>query len=185
MNYCQQNGWSVKGIETSLEAIDLSSELIRTNIHHNTESVFKLHLKFDVITMWHSLEHVYNLDYCVEDLKKLLKPTGILVVACPNHRSYDALFYSNFWAAYDAPRHLWHFNKKSISKFFRKTKFRLIKTIPMFWDSFYISIVSEQNKNNSANYLRAFCVGLISNIKAVFNGEFSSLIYVFKQNGEN
>ena len=139
---------------------------------------------FDVITMWHVLEHVPNLDEQIMQLKRILKPEGTLIIAVPNFRSYDAQHYKHFWAGYDVPRHLWHFSKKSISRLFREKNMKVIKTIPMKWDAFYVSLLSEKYKNGNMNFFKAIYIGWKSNRKAKQNLEYSSLIYVLKNSGE-
>lgn len=139
---------------------------------------------FDVITMWHVLEHVPNLDEQIMQLKRILKPEGTLIIAVPNFRSYDAQHYKHFWAGYDVPRHLWHFSKKSISRLFREKNMKVIKTIPMKWDAFYVSLLSEKYKNGNMNFFKAIYIGWKSNRKAKRNLEYSSLIYVLKNSGE-
>ena len=136
--------------------------------------------KFDVITMWHVLEHVPNLEKYISQLKQLLKPNGRLVIAVPNYKSFDAKYYKEFWAAYDVPRHLWHFSQKAIKDLFEKENMIVEKTIPMKLDSFYVSLLSEKYKNGKSNPVKAFHVGLLSNIKAKRTKEYSSLIYILK-----
>ncbi|WP_407704737.1 class I SAM-dependent methyltransferase [Tenacibaculum tangerinum] len=136
--------------------------------------------KFDVITLWHVLEHVPNLAEYIQQLKLLLKPNGTLIVAVPNYKSFDAKHYKEFWAAYDVPRHLWHFSRTSISKIFSFVNMKIEKTIPMKFDSFYVSLLSEKNKTKKIRPICAFFIGLKSNIKAKQSGEYSSLIYILK-----
>jgi len=136
--------------------------------------------QFDIITLWHVLEHVSDLDAQIKELKRLLKPKGYLIIAVPNYKSYDADHYKTFWAAYDVPRHLWHFSKNAIQSIFGKFNFILEKTLPMKFDSFYVSLLSEKYKTGKMNYLKAFRIGLRSNIKAKRTGEYSSLIYVLR-----
>jgi 2-polyprenyl-3-methyl-5-hydroxy-6-metoxy-1,4-benzoquinol methylase len=135
---------------------------------------------FDVITMWHVLEHVPNLDKQIKELKRLLKPSGTLIVAVPNFKSFDAKYYGSFWAAYDVPIHFWHFSKKAIKIIFEKEDMELEKVLPMKFDSFYISLLSEKYKHGKMNFIKAFFVGLQSNIRAKQNNEYSSHIYVLK-----
>ena len=130
--------------------------------------------------MWHVLEHVPDLETYVERLTSLLQPGGILIVAVPNYKSFDATHYKEFWAAYDVPRHLWHFSKKSIETIFSKD-FNLKRIKPMWFDSFYVSILSEKYKSGKANLFRAFFVGLWSNVLGFFTKEFSSHIYILKR----
>ncbi len=130
--------------------------------------------------MWHVLEHVPDLDFQIKELKRLLKPTGTLIVAVPNFKSYDANYYQEFWAAYDVPIHFWHFSKKAIELLFQKENMKLSKVLPMKFDSFYVSLLSEKYKTGKMNYFSAFFVGLRSNWKARRTNEYSSLIYVLK-----
>ncbi len=132
---------------------------------------------FDVVTMWHVLEHVYNLNDDIQQIKRLLKNNGYLFVAVPNMNSYDARYYGEYWAAYDVPRHLYHFQKLDIERLFLNHGFELKKVIPMKYDSFYVSMLSEKYKGG--NLLRAVFIGLLSNLKAKKHG-FSSQVYVLR-----
>ena len=123
-----------------------------------------------------------NLEDHLAIFKKLLKPSGRLIIAVPNHKSYDADYYKQFWAAYDVPRHLWHFNKASISSLVLKQKMEVIKVKPMWFDAFYVSMLSEKYKSGKMKVLKGFCLGLLSNIKALNSKEASSLIYIIKNN---
>ncbi|WP_111707031.1 class I SAM-dependent methyltransferase [Lutibacter citreus] len=179
---CNNNHWNVVGVEPNKNAReltlsklkDINSSTIVNDINELTSE------KFDVITMWHVLEHVPNLNEYISKLKQLLKPNGILVVAVPNYKSFDALYYKQFWAAFDVPRHLWHFSQKSIQQLFLKENLKVEKIVPMYFDSFYVSILSEKYKTGSGNILKAFYTGLRSNLKAIKTNEYSSLIYVIK-----
>ena len=135
---------------------------------------------FDVITLWHVLEHLPNLQDQIKILKDLLKEKGTLIIAVPNHESYDAKYYNNFWAAYDVPRHLWHFNQSSISKVFATKNMEVIKKLPMKFDAYYVSLLSEKYKSGYMNPIKAIWVGLKSNIRAKRTSEYSSLIYIIK-----
>ncbi|MEY4038850.1 MAG: hypothetical protein RIR67_1162, partial [Bacteroidota bacterium] len=132
------------------------------------------------ITMWHVLEHVPDLDHQIKELKRLLKPTGSLIIAVPNFKSFDAQHYGKFWAAYDVPIHFWHFSKTAIQKLFQKEQMELIKILPMKFDSFYVSLLSEKYKTGRMNFVKAFFIGLWSNIKAHSDLEYSSHIYILK-----
>ncbi|MDO3694018.1 class I SAM-dependent methyltransferase [Wenyingzhuangia sp. chi5] len=136
--------------------------------------------QFDVITMWHVLEHVYDLDMYIYRLKQLLKPDGVLVIAVPNYKSYDAEFYKEHWAAFDVPRHLWHFSQTAIHRLFATELMKVVKTIPMKFDAFYVSLLSEQYKTGKKNFIKAIKSGIKSNKEAKRTGEYSSLIYVLK-----
>jgi 2-polyprenyl-3-methyl-5-hydroxy-6-metoxy-1,4-benzoquinol methylase len=173
----KQNGWQTIGVEPSdkAKAIALKKEV--PFVEDTTE--LEGH-SFDVITMWHVLEHVPNLDSQIKELKRLLKPNGSLIVAVPNFKSFDAKYYGAFWAAYDVPIHFWHFSKKAIKTIFEKEEMELEKVLPMKFDSFYVSLLSEKYKSGKMNFIRAFIIGLQSNLKAKHNLEYSSHIYVLK-----
>mgnify|MGYP001814369390 FL=1 len=113
-------------------------------------------------------------------LKKLLKANGTLIIAVPNFNSFDANYYKNFWAAYDVPRHLWHFNQKSIASLFESVNMTLVKTLPMKFDAYYVSLLSEKYKTGFMNPLKAVWIGLRSNLKARHSKEHSSIIYIIK-----
>ena len=132
------------------------------------------------ITLWHVFEHLPKLDTHINVFKKLLKPNGKLIIAVPNYKSYDAEYYKSFWAAYDVPRHLWHFSQDSIKNLFSKVDVELEKVLPLKFDAFYVSLLSEKYKNGKMNFFKSFWIGLKSNLKAKRSKEYSSLIYVLK-----
>ena len=175
---CEKSGWNVIGIEPNKEArnIALKKEI---KLHQELKDVSNL--KFDVITLWHVLEHVPNLKVYLSQIKKLLKPNGVLVIAVPNYKSYDAIYYKEFWAAFDVPRHLWHFSQSSISKLFKKESLKVFKTLPMKFDSYYVSLLSEKYKNGKMNPFKALWIGFKSNRLAKRTKEYSSLIYMLKE----
>ena len=177
LSFIQSESMSVTGIEPNPKA----RELAKNKGFFLEEDIKNVKGKlFDVITMWHVLEHIPNLEETIIDLESLLKPNGVLIVAVPNFYSFDAAYYKSLWAAFDVPRHLWHFSKVSMNKLFID-KFSLLKISPMVFDSFYVSILSEKNKTGKINFLKAFFVGLISNLYALSTKEYSSLIYCYKK----
>ena len=176
----QNDDWRVFGVEPNEAARTIANENTKNNVFNTDQlSKFESH-SFDVITLWHVLEHLPNPHEQVSVFKRLLKPKGTLVIAVPNYKSHDATFYKNFWAAYDVPRHLWHFSQTAIQTLFKKEQMKVVDTLPMVFDAFYVSLLSEKYKNKSMNLVRAFFVGLRSNFKAKRSGEYSSLIYVIK-----
>jgi predicted SAM-dependent methyltransferase len=130
--------------------------------------------------MWHVLEHVPNLEEYIIELKRLLKPSGTIIIAVPNFKSFDAEYYGKFWAAYDVPRHIWHFSKTAIDKLFSEKKMKLVEVLPMKFDSFYVSLLSEKYKTSKMNFIKAFFVGLKSNLSGNKTKEYSSHIYIIK-----
>jgi len=175
----KQNGWNTIGVEPSERAkgIAIGKGIKFSNSTNELESN-----SFDVITMWHVLEHVPNLDLQIKELKRLIKPNGTIIIAVPNFKSYDAKYYGKFWAAFDVPIHFWHFSKTAIKLLFEKENVKLEKVLPMKFDSFYVSLLSEKYKNGKMNFVKAIWIGLLSNIKANRSSEHSSHIYVLKNN---
>lgn len=173
----KNNGWAIMGIEPSEKAKNIA---INKGVSFSEKSQNLENHSFDIITMWHVLEHVPNLDTQIKELKRLLKPNGTIIIAVPNFNSYDAKHYGKFWAALDVPRHLWHFSKTAIKLLFEKEGMKLIKVLPMKFDAFYVSLLSEKYKSGKMNFAKAFLVGLKSNFNAKSNLEFSSHIYVIK-----
>lgn len=171
-------GWKVAGIEPNPSAEQRAKE---KGIHLFSKLEELDGQKFDVITLWHVLEHLPDLEHQIRQISSLLHDKGTLVVAVPNFKSYDATHYGEFWAAYDVPRHLWHFSKTAIERIFQKHTIRLIETKPMLFDSYYVSLLSEKYKTGRQNLIRAFFMGLKSNLKAKRTKECSSHIYILKK----
>ena len=174
-------GWEVQGVEPNERARTIANR--KTNNKVDTPGALDnfQDASFDVITLWHVLEHLPNLEQQIKMLSRLLKRDGILIIAVPNFKSYDAKHYKTFWAAYDVPRHLWHFSKDSIKKLFSDIGMTLYQIKPMLFDSFYVSLLSEKYKSGKIKPLKGFYRGLVSNLKAIRSGEWSSLIYLLKK----
>ncbi|MGO4919974.1 class I SAM-dependent methyltransferase [Maribacter spongiicola] len=174
----KNKNWKTVGVELNdnarKKATDKNLEIYKSLDTINNQ-------KFDAITLWHVLEHLPDLDKQINKITSLLNKNGTLIIAVPNYKSYDAQYYKEFWAAYDTPRHLWHFSQNAIKSIFKNKKIVLVKTLPMYFDSYYVSLLSEKYKSGSSNYLKAFYRGFISNMKAKSSGEYSSLIYVLKK----
>ena len=177
LSVCKNDGWQTIGIEPSDKAKNIAISKGVSFVENLSE--LENH-SFDIITMWHVLEHVPNLEEQITELKRLIKPNGTIIIAVPNFKSFDAKHYGQFWAAFDVPIHLWHFSKTAIQKLFAKEKLELTKVLPMKFDSFYVSLLSEKYKTGKMNFIKAFFIGLKSNLKATRNFEYSSHIYVIK-----
>ena len=182
LNEMKTAGWDITGLEPDDVARKNAVELFDIHSLSSTE-IFNLPANsFNAITMWHVLEHVHQLHEYVEQLKKLLTEDGRLFIAVPNYTSYDAAYYKAHWAAYDVPRHLYHFSPQSMKSLMQQHGLQVIETNPMWFDSFYVSLLSEQYKNGKGNSIKAFLIGLVSNVKALFDGErCSSVIYIIKK----
>jgi SAM-dependent methyltransferase len=179
VQYMNRNSWKSLGIEPDANARE------RAILHHQTKllpaQAFETLIpeSFDAISLWHVLEHVHDLYPYLEQIKNLLKPHGLVFIAVPNYTSFDAVKYGVNWAAYDVPRHLYHFSPVSMRWLMKTAGFQMKEIVPMWWDSFYISILSEKYQNSHAVLLNGFLTGVISNMKALANKEScSSLIYI-------
>lgn len=178
INATSQAGFNSLGLEPDQDARILAIKLHNANIKP-LEQLFDLDDKsMDVITMWHVLEHVYHLKQDLTKITSVLKDDGVMVVAVPNMSSYDAKKYKQYWAAYDLPIHLHHFQPQDISNLFDQFNMKVDKILPMKYDSFYVSMLSEKYKGG--NIISAFFTGLISNLKAN-NNSYSSQIYILRK----
>jgi 2-polyprenyl-3-methyl-5-hydroxy-6-metoxy-1,4-benzoquinol methylase len=179
VQHMQQHGWKTTGLEPDEKARERAAE-----IHHVELLPIEMlqnipDASCDVITMWHVLEHVHALQDCLRQLKRIIKPSGFVFIAVPNYTSHDAALYQSYWAAYDVPRHLYHFSPTSMQTLLGRHTFKMQDIKPMWFDSFYISMLSEQYKTGRSNIIKAFFNGAISNIKTMFDTQrCSSLIYV-------
>jgi 2-polyprenyl-3-methyl-5-hydroxy-6-metoxy-1,4-benzoquinol methylase len=184
LSVCKKNRWNVFGIEPDPGARRIAkeaNEISSASSIHEFDSRFPEE-RFDAISMWHVLEHIHDLEAFFSFINQRLNSKGAVIVAVPNCSSYDAKKYKEFWAAYDVPRHLYHFTPKDIKTLFEKRGYKQVELRPMIFDAFYVSMLSEKYKKGKISYLSAFFTGLGSNIKANKTGkEFSSQIYVFKK----
>jgi len=180
LNAVKQKGVDVFGVEPDTETREISVRKYGIDVRNESAlTEFKPDF-FSVITMWHVLEHVHNLEERIKDIKRILAPKGRLFVAVPNHTSFDAVYYKEHWAAYDVPRHLYHFTPVTIRKLFNSHNMVVEQVLPMKFDSFYVSMLSEQYRTGKPNMLKGILSGLKSNFKAD-EDSFSSQIYVIKR----
>jgi SAM-dependent methyltransferase len=172
LNYMSEHCWKTTGIEPD------DKTRARAISEYGLQAFAKA--SFYVITMWHVLEHVADLNGRMEQLKNLLKPQGTLIIAVPNCDAYDAKKYGEFWAGYDLPRHLYHFAKSDIKSLAEKFGFTIVNILPMKFDAFYVSLLSEKYKGGKMRWIPALWNGFWSNLKSGQNQGHSSLIYVIK-----
>ncbi len=179
----QSNRWVISGVEPSVEAREKASNLLQIPIYASLENIDNS--KFDIITLWHVLEHVHDLEKILTSLHSILNDDGTIFIAVPNHESHDANEYESYWAGYDVPRHLWHFSKNTMKKLLDISGFCLIETLPMKLDAYYVSLLSEGYKcpqqNKVLTFLKAFKNGFVSNLAAIENQNYSSIIYIAKR----
>ena len=178
----QGAGWDVVGLEPDDTAASIAREKHNLN-PRNPQELFSLDAaSFDSITMWHVLEHVHTLDAYVAQLNKLMTDKAVLFVAVPNYTSHDAAQYGTAWAAYDVPRHLYHFSPNSMKALMERHGLKIDKIKPMWFDAIYVSMLSEKYYAGKNRLLHALFTGIISNLKALFsNKSCSSLIYVIRK----
>lgn len=182
LNEMKQHGWQVTGTEKSSDARAFAKKEFGLEIQ-DPDDLFQLsEASFDVITLWHVLEHIHRLKENMQVFNRLLKDHGRLIIAVPNFESYDARHYRNYWAAYDVPRHIWHFSPRQMKQLGEKYGFRLEKMKTMPFDSFYVSMLSEKYKKSNAALVKGVFHGKISWLNSLLNpGRCSSVIYIFEK----
>lgn len=178
----QRLDWDVTAIEKSEQARQYSKdqfgfEMLPVEALYDCEDGC-----FDVVTMWHVMEHIQNINEFWDELYRILDDNGIAVIALPNSSSYDAQTYREYWAAYDVPRHLWHFTPSTVMKFGRKHGFILERQYTMPFDGFYISMLSERYKGSKLSVLKGAWNGLLGWLASWSKkSASSSIIYVFRK----
>lgn len=185
LQHCQRLGWDVIGIEPNKEArkiaktkkLDVKESLEQANIMDNS---------VDTIMLWHVFEHISSPKQLLKTLDRLLIEGGKIVIAAPNSRANEISIYKEKWAAYDVPRHLFHYNKDSMKRMAKEQEFVINKIRPLWFDAYYISILSERINKNRFSFIRGMVIGSWSNLKAwLYNAEFSSLVYVLTKKTTN
>jgi SAM-dependent methyltransferase len=178
-----ENGWKIRGVEPSDVARKNADRKVQPYIADSLKGLVHQTARFAAISAWHVLEHVADLNDNLGILRSLLHPNGTLFIAVPNHNSWDAKHYEKHWAAYDVPRHLWHFNLESMKRLLSAHSLRVDAVLPMRLDAYYVSLLSEQylGRANVVRFANAIINGLRSNYMARNNGEYSSLIYIVKK----
>ncbi len=174
--------WMVEGVEPNKNARKLGKQK-GLDLKENLDEVEKY--PFDVITLWHVLEHIPDFENKIQEFKSKLQDDGLLIIAVPNYNSYDANHYQEDWAAWDVPRHIWHFSRKGLKNKMADNGFHLVKEKPLKFDSYYVSLLSEKNKGKGNSFLNAVYRGFLSNIKATRTKEYSSVAYFFKKADNN
>jgi 2-polyprenyl-3-methyl-5-hydroxy-6-metoxy-1,4-benzoquinol methylase/predicted RNA-binding Zn-ribbon protein involved in translation (DUF1610 family) len=178
----EEREWDVEAIETNEQARKFAKEHFNIDVMP-PKTLYELpDHAYDAITLWHVLEHLEHLDETWQRLSDLLKDKGALIIAVPNCSSYDAKIYKDKWAAYDVPRHLWHFTPKTIQQYAERYGFHLDKIYPMPYDAYYVSMLSEKGMKHYCAFLRGLINGFRSQIHSLFNKKLSSsIIYIFRK----
>lgn len=179
LNIMKKANWDCTGIEPDKHAREKALELYGLKLK-DADTLYSFSSgSFDAITLWHVLEHVHELHKYVDQLRNLLSKDGRLFIAVPNYTSTDAKIYHEFWAAYDVPRHLYHFSPKSMEHLLNGHGLKLESTKPMWFDSVYVSMLSEKYKSGSPHPVKALINGAFSNLKTIFDQKkCSSIIYI-------
>ena len=182
LNTMKAAGWGITGLEPDETARKKANDLYNIS-PQSPEQLFELKpASYHAITMWHVLEHVHELHAYVKQLANLITPQGKIFIAVPNYTSKDAEIYREHWAAYDVPRHLYHFSPASMEQLLSLYNLKLIAVKPMWYDSFYVSMLSEKYKTGKGNIIKAFWNGFVSNLNAVSDkSKCSSVIYIISK----
>jgi SAM-dependent methyltransferase len=181
----KESGWDVKGIEINDKARNFATETFGLEIIGPDRIASLQTDSFDCVTLWHVLEHFYDPHKYITDILNLLKPGGVCLVALPNSRSFDAQHYSKFWAAYDVPRHLWHFDPDTFSLFAGKSGLKIERRYILPFDVFYISVLSEKYKGSLLSFMKGIAKGAWFAFLTLFNrSRGSSVIYVIRKPGD-
>lgn len=178
LSHFKKKNWEVFGIEPNKSAAQFAALNYNINVNNEEHINNIAENSFDVVSMWHVLEHVANLNERIQQVKKITKDDGIMVFAIPMLDSPDSKKYGKYWSALDVPRHLYHFTKESFSKLISQHDLKIIDSRPMRFDAYYISLLSEKYLNSRAQILKAIFNGLLSNFKANKTSNYSSMIFV-------
>ena len=185
LNMCKAKQWKTKGVEPNERARKQCIDRYKLDVSASV-NLEEVEGRFDIITMWHVLEHVDKINETIINLQRLISENGRIIIAVPNINSYDCSFYNKYWAGYDLPIHLYHFTKESIVNIFKKHNLKLDSVKEMPFDSYYVSLLSEEHKTGKKNPIRALFIGAMSNIVGRFTQKgYSSRIYIFKKREAN
>jgi len=180
LHACQKAGWKISGMELDPVTASKAESMLGIDIYSSIKNIPK-NEKFDLISLWHVLEHVYELDEYFKFFASRIAQNGVLILALPDAASFDARYFKEYWAAYDVPRHIYHFEPNTITFLAKKYGFTLKSTRGQIFDSFYISLLSHQYKTGNKKIISSFIIGLWSNISAyVGKGNYSSNLYIFE-----
>ena len=182
-NTMVNKGWEVEAIEKNAQAREFAARHFKLHVLDETALDTLPDKAFDVVTMWHVMEHIEHINELWDTLYRVLADDGALIIAVPNCKSYDAEKYGAWWAAYDVPRHLWHFAPDTMQKFAIKHHFILTEQHPMPFDAFYVSMLSEKYKGTKSTFIKGMCAGAAALGSSWVKGkeQSSSMIYIFRK----
>jgi 2-polyprenyl-3-methyl-5-hydroxy-6-metoxy-1,4-benzoquinol methylase len=180
LHACQKAGWKISGMELDPVTAARAKNMLGIDIYPSIQEIPK-EKRFRLISLWHVLEHVYELEEYFKFFKSRIAKEGVLLLALPNSKSFDAHYFKEYWAAYDVPRHIYHFDPITIESLAQKHGFKLKSKRGQIFDSYYISLLSHEYKTGKKKFITSFIIGLLSNINAYFNtGNYSSNLYIFE-----
>lgn len=179
--YAKKQNLNVYGVEPHPDALEITQKKIGKEMASSMH-LEEINQRFDYITLWHVLEHIPDLFEFIGQLKDHLTVDGKMLIAVPNYTSFDARFYKEHWAAYDVPRHLWHFSPDSFEKLFNSFGMKIEKKHPLWFDSYYVSMLSEKYKKSRLGIFRAIGIASVSNFMGIFTGNYSSVVYQITKN---
>lgn len=185
LQVCKDNHWQTMGTEPNAEARKIAAARTKSEIIENIGMISTPGDSFQIITMWHVLEHVHQLNETIAWLQKQIDTNGKIIIAVPNPQSSDAIKYGHLWAAYDVPRHLYHFTRASMKALLAKHGLQIDQIKPMWFDSYYVSMLSSKYKHGNAQFIESIVAGTVSNFKGNSNKRSSyntsSLIYIISK----
>lgn len=181
LKYFSEHDWVTQGIEPNEEARNFAQKTYQLSVKDEAAINSLKEESFDVVTMWHVLEHVPDINNRIKQIIQILKPKGTIFIALPNINSPDSIKYGKYWAGLDVPRHLHHFSPISFSALANKHSLKIVEMVPMKMDAYYVSLLSEKYKKNTLPYFSAIYAGLMSNFQARKTNNYSSMIFVLKK----
>ncbi len=181
LNYFQNQNWSCLGIEPNEPARKFAKAHYNLKVEEEQSLETIPSQSFDIISMWHVLEHVPDVNERIIQVKRILKNNGHLIIALPNPISRDSNYYKTYWAGLDVPRHLYHFSPQAFENLANRHNLEIIHTLPLKMDAYYVSLLSERYMKNTMPVFRALLNGTKSNLSAKKTGNYSSLIYVLNK----
>jgi len=120
----KKKGWEVYGVEVNENAAKLGNELEQLNIHPGDLLTSKFDDDFfDYVRSNHSFEHMTNPEPVLEEMHRILKPDGKLLIGVPNIDSFNGRFFKKYWWYLGAPVHTFNYSVATLSKMLEKHGF--------------------------------------------------------------
>jgi SAM-dependent methyltransferase len=124
LNEMQKKGWKCYGIEPDQEAVAYARRRFGLDVFCGVVEDANLPANsFDVVTLWDVLEHVYDLNSTISEIKRLLKPGGVIIAILPNADAFERAWFEEYWVGWEVPRHYRTFTPNTITEFLKKHGF--------------------------------------------------------------